>query len=547
MGYLYGSRFVYSKAESDPIVLALREELYNEAYDSIPWIKTRHMVAPMDNYSPIPRIMAIAQNGLARYETWSIFQPFKNFVRKHGLSFCVDYMAAEDLQTNFIDIGPVNKVLNMLSAFHVADRDITHPTVTNHMVRVADYLWVAEDGMKMKGYNGSQCWDTSFAVQGIYEAGLLDEFPDVSKKVWCYLERCQILSTEVSQGTPAHKYEGAEYRRKYYRHISEGGWPFSTSAHGWPISDCTGEGLKGVLCLLKSKTVKEGVEKGELKPISEERLQKAVNILLSYQNEDGGFATYENCRGFGWYESLNPSEVFGDIMIDYSYVECSMATLTALVDFHEEYPSHRQDEVRHSIEKGREFLIGLQREDGSWYGSWACCFCYACWFGVEGLIKCGEPQDSEIIAKACKYLLQRQRTNGGWGEDFTSCYDKVYAEDGMKAYGDEGSGVVNTAWALLALSAAQCQDLEAIRRGVRYLKERQLPCGDWPQEGIAGVFNRACGRYLVERVAGFPTNSLCSHSPSLPFAGITYTAYRNVFPIWAMGRCHTTYGAILDD
>jgi lanosterol synthase/cycloartenol synthase len=27
-------------------------------------------------------------------------------------------MAAEDLQTNFIDIGPVNKVLNCISAYH---------------------------------------------------------------------------------------------------------------------------------------------------------------------------------------------------------------------------------------------------------------------------------------------------------------------------------------------------------------------------------------------------------------------------------------------
>lgn len=34
-----------------------------------------------------------------------------------------------------------------------------------HLQRVEDYLWVAEDGMKMQGYNGSQCWDTSFAAQ----------------------------------------------------------------------------------------------------------------------------------------------------------------------------------------------------------------------------------------------------------------------------------------------------------------------------------------------------------------------------------------------
>ena len=134
------------------------------------------------------------------------------------------------------------------------------------------------------------------------------------------------------------------------------GWPFSTSAHGWPISDCTSEGLKAAICLLKTNTIKEGIANNSLKDISEERLQKAINVLLTYQNEDGGWATYENNRGkygccvfskhcssqlpfltelwyhifssknlflgWGWYEQLNPSEVFGDIMIDYSYVEC---------------------------------------------------------------------------------------------------------------------------------------------------------------------------------------------------------------------------------
>lgn len=280
--------------------------------------------------------------------------------------------------------------------------------------------------------------------------------------------------------------------------------------------------MKGVLCLLGSKCVKEGLADGSLKPIDNGRLQSAVNVLLSYQNEDGGFATYENNRGFRWYEALNPSEVFGDIMIDYSYVECSMASLTALVEFHERYPDHRTAEIKHSVAKGRDFLKTLQREDGSWYGSWACCFCYGAWFGVEGLVKCGEPVTSPSIVKACEFLLKNQRPNGGWGEDFTACFDKAYPKDGMKAYGDEGSGVVNTSWALLALSAAKCPDAEAVRRGVRYLMKRQLPCGDWPQEGIAGVFNRACG--------------------------ITYTAYRNVFPIWAMGRCREVYGSeILDN
>jgi len=77
--------------------------------------------------------------------------------------------------------------------------DIKHPNVMNHMLRVQDYLWVADDGMKMQGYNGSQCWDTSFAIQAYYEAELLDEFPEVSRKAWTFLERCQILCSDAAK------------------------------------------------------------------------------------------------------------------------------------------------------------------------------------------------------------------------------------------------------------------------------------------------------------------------------------------------------------
>ena len=512
MGYLYGSRYVYAHAETDPLIKELREELYcTEAYDTIDWDSTRHLVAEMDNYSPIPRIMTLAQNCLSIYENWAFFRPFRDVVRKAGLVYSLEYMHAEDLQTNYINIGPVNKVLNMISAYHASNDDIHALAVRQHMMRIPDYLWIAEDGMKMQGYNGSQCWDTSFAIQAVWECDMLDRFPLLSTKVWSYLERTQILSTNTSQSSPAYEYEGCINRDRFYRHVSKGGWPFSTSAHGWPISDCTGEGLKGVLALMDSPAVMGAVKKGLVKDIEPCRLYDAVNVLLTLQNEDGGWATYENNRGFSWYEELNPSEVFGDIMIDYSYVECSMASLSALAEFHEKFPYHRVNEIRLALRRGAEFIISIQREDGSWYGSWACCFTYGCWFGIEGLIKAGEPRSSPNVTKCCTFLLSQQRPNGGWGEDFTSCYDKDYAKEGMQSYGDDGSGVVNTAWALMALSAARCSDLSAIRRGVQYLMTRQLDCGDFPQEGISGVFNRS--------------------------VGITYTAYRNIFPIWALGRC----------
>ena len=181
---------------------------------------------------------------------------------------------------------------------------------------------------------------------------MIDEFKTTCCKAYDYLERTQILCSDASRQSPAYSYESPEMRMKYYRHVSEGGWPFSSAAHGWPISDCTAEGLKAVLLLRKHPAIK-----AECITISDERLYKALEVLLTLQNVDGGWATYENNRGYGWYEWLNPSEVFGDIMIDYSYVECSMASLSAVYMFHQHFPNHRAREVKAAIEAGRKLSL----------------------------------------------------------------------------------------------------------------------------------------------------------------------------------------------
>ena len=68
-----------------------------------------------------------------------------------------------------------------------------------------------------QGYNGSQCWDTSFLIQAVHEAGLIDEFPDLSKGVWRFLEQTQILSTPTARASPAFGFEDIPNRLKYYR------------------------------------------------------------------------------------------------------------------------------------------------------------------------------------------------------------------------------------------------------------------------------------------------------------------------------------------
>jgi cycloartenol synthase len=131
---------------------------------------------------------------------------------------------------------------------------------------VYDYLWVAEDGMKMQGYNGSQLWDTSFAVQAVIDADLTAFGADCLRKAHAYIEAAQVVQ------------EADAPLDRHYRHISKGAWPFSSRDHGWPISDCSSEGLKAAvaLALLDAASVGPG--------IAPERLHDAVTVILSYQN-----------------------------------------------------------------------------------------------------------------------------------------------------------------------------------------------------------------------------------------------------------------------
>ena len=66
------------------------------------------------------------------------------------------------------------------------------------------------------------------------------------------------------------------------------------AGHGWPISDCTSEGLKGALALHQRGY--DIIVDGEAK-IPDRSLCDACDVLLSYHNHDGGWATYENNRG----------------------------------------------------------------------------------------------------------------------------------------------------------------------------------------------------------------------------------------------------------
>ena len=469
MAWLYGTRATFA---GDALTTALREELYGTEYPTIDWPAQRERVAAEDGYRKPSKVLTLANRSMARFEA-----RHSRRVRQRALRAVHEHIVYEDEITGYVNIGPVNKVLDTFVHWFSNDTE----RFEKAFAACEQYLFDGHDGTKMQSYNSSKLWDTAFALQAIGAAHELVPTTDVGSTLvqgYGYLRDNQIL-----EDVPEHE--------RFFRHRSRGGWPFSNRAHGWPITDCTAEGLHAAL-ELESRVSDDR--------IPERLLRDAAALLLSWQNADGGFATYEVKRGSDALELLNPSQVFGDIMVDYSYVECTSAVMQGLKAFTDRFGASVAIDT--AMKRAEKFLRKAQRADGSFEGSWAVCFTYGTWFGISGLRAAGASPNDPAIARACAFLASKQRPDGSFGEHGDSCRERRWVEAA------EGQ-VVQTAWALSALVRAGQRPREAAK-AAEFLLGRQREDGSYAREPMVGVFNKTC---LID-----------------------YDNYRHVFPLWALAE-----------
>ncbi|KAI2487984.1 Terpene cyclase/mutase family member [Pyrenophora tritici-repentis] len=481
--------FIYSRKWSYPLndlTSQLRAELLMEPYETINFDARRNTIADTDNYHP--------KTWFLKFLFWfivAIWIPYlrPNWMIKRAEEHVWWLIQAEDENTDYANLGPVNGPMNTLCVY-IRDGPNCH-AFKEHLKTLPEFLWVKDEGMLMNGTNGVQTWDIAFVAQAVEACGFSkdEKWTPMLAKVLEFLEDQQILEESRDQ-------------HACYRQQRKGAWGFSTRKQSYTVSDCTAEALKSILILQNRNNYPS--------LIPDNRLKLAIDVLLTMQNASGGVATYEPTRGSELLEHLNAAEVFGRIMIEYDYPECTTAVVTALHMFQTHFPNYRAQEISAFRDRAVGYIRSSQRPDGSWYGSWGICFTYAGMFALESL-KCSGEQysNSERVRRACQFFLDRQMEDGGWGETYKSCEQGVWHQHPR-------SQVVQTAWVVIALLEGGYPEKEPLRRAVKLIMERQQGNGEWLQEAIEGVFNKSCM--------------------------ISYPNYKFIFPVKALGMYAKAFG-----
>jgi lanosterol synthase len=463
MAYIYGRKLQLSLT---PLVQALRQELYPQGYTSVNFRTARCALREEETYSPPSLVLKSIYQLTGLYERWH-----SSSLRQTALADLIPAIKFELRTSSYTSISPVSGLLNIIALWLHNPQDTD---LQKAMDAFEGWLWQDEEaGLRITGARSST-WDTGFAIQALQAAS-----PHIGVADNLAQAQAFMVTQQIQTSFP-------DFAR-FHRIDPKGGFCFAGVWHGWPVSDCTAEALIGII---------------NVPAMSQKNAQNAVQFLLRCQNTDGGFGSYERRKISSTLEWMNPAEMFANSMTEHSYIECTASCIAALHKFQQTYPNLLTDEVTLGIHQADRWLRKQQQTDGSWAGFWGVNFIYGTLFGIHGLLAAGATPQEPAIKKACTWLIDKQREDGGWGEHFTGCLSNRYVEHTQ-------SQVIHTAWALIALLQADAPYWEAIAQGAAFLMNHQLDSGGWAKQDPAGVF--------------FHT------------ALLDYTLYRSYFPIWALG------------
>ncbi|MEE9241180.1 MAG: squalene--hopene cyclase [bacterium] len=357
---------------------------------------------------------------------------------------------------------------NTVMAFDALGYSSDHPHMAVAKRAVKRLLLMRED----HGYCQpclSPTWDTALATYALMEAGEPPEDQVLEKACHWLLER-EITDTpgDWSWNRPS---------------LEPSGWAFQYRNDHYPDTDDT---AMVIMALHRADPVRY-----------REAIERSSKWVLGMQSKTGGWGAFDAENGHHYLNNI-PFADHG-ALLDPPTADVTARCLSMLAQL-------GYDRAHPAIQRGVEFLIREQKEDGSWHGRWGVNYIYGTWSALSALNAVSEHHRAPHILKAAQWLKNRQRADGGWGEDCVS-----YKEE--RHYEAASSTPSQTAWALLGLMAAEEVDSEAVRRGISFLENVPRDGANWKEELFTGV--------------GFPRVFF-----------VKYYGYSAYFPLWALARYH---------
>jgi squalene-hopene/tetraprenyl-beta-curcumene cyclase len=318
----------------------------------------------------------------------------------------------------------------------------------------------------------SPVWDTALAVLALRDSGLAADDA-----------RLQAAARWLMD----HQVQRTDGDWKVRRPQATGrGWSFEFINENYPDVDDTAMVL---MALARVRMPRE--EEARRK----EAITQGFRWMVSMQSRGGGWAAYDADQ-FQRLPTLIPFSDFGAVT-DPPSEDVTAHVVEALGTF-------GYDEAYPVLARAVDYLRRTQHPHGPWFGRWGVNYVYGTGAVLPALRRAGVAMDAPWIQRAVAWLVAHANEDGGWGEDCRS-----YEDPAWMGRGD--STPSQTAWALLALLAADATHDEAVRRGVAYLLRTQRPDGGWDEARYTGT--------------GFPRDFY-----------IGYRMYRLVFPLMALGR-----------
>jgi len=322
----------------------------------------------------------------------------------------------------------------------------------------------------------SPVWDTgltALAFEEIQKAGIQPQLGESLNRAYDWLKSKQL------------KDEPGDWRVSRPNVKGGGGWAFQFNNPHYPDVDDT-----AVVAFAMAESANSDKH--------DESIHAATRWITEMQSKNGGYGAFDVDNTYYYLNEIPFADHGALLDPPTSDVSARCAMLMAKV-------AQNHPEYAEPLKRTIAYLRTEQEADGSWFGRWGTNYIYGTWSVLLGLEQTNLPKDDPMFTKAVAFLKSVQRADGGWGEDNFSYHDTSFA--GKYHF----STAFQTAWAVLALCAADEGKSPEVKAGIDFILRNQQADGVW--------------------------NDKCFTAPGFPKVFyLKYHGYDKFFPLWALAR-----------